>query len=286
MRTRALWPLVLWIVFFVVILNATVYTVDQDQRAIMTSFGRVVRSPIKPGIHWKIPFVDTIHIFDARLLNLRVKPKLLFTRTGRPLLLQTYVKWRITHLRRYLTTVGGSEHTAKSRIRQLVTSALRQTFGQRTLENILNAHVSPALTADVNAEVNRYGLQVTDVRIQRIGFKKNVQSAIYEHMERECMKQAISIEAAGTADAQVVRARADHKRAKILAQAYVKAEMIRGKGDAQAAALYNAAYSEHPRFFTFYRSLRAYVKSFTHKNAFLVLGPKSGFLKYLPGNDR
>ncbi len=284
MRGRTLWPFALGLALIVVLLDGTLYTVRQDQRAVVTSFGRIIASRIGPGLHVKIPFADDVHIFNARLLSLRIEPQVIFTKGHKHLLVDAFLEWRIQSFRRYLTSTGGLRHKADERLRQVATSALRQAFGSRSLKAIMKGGTSAALTKAVQRQGRRYGLQIVDLRVQRIGLASHVSEAIEKRMETEQMQYASKLEAMGMAHAQTIRARANRKRAELLAHAYEKAQVIRSQGDALAGRIYTKAYGRDPRFFVFYRSLRAYVKSFANRHTVLVIGPHSGFLRFLPGN--
>lgn len=284
MRGQALWPFVLGLALIVVLFDSTFYTVRQGQRAVVTSFGRIIASRIGPGLHAKIPFADDVHVFNARLLSLRVEPQVILTKGQKHLLVEAFLEWRIQSFRRYMTSTGGVRHKADERLRQVATSALRQAFGSRDLKAIMRGDTSAALTQSVQRQGLRYGLQVVDLRVQRIGLASHVSAAIEKRMETEQMQHASKLEASGMANAQTIRARANRKRAELLAHAYEKAQIIRSQGDTLAGRIYTGAYGRDPHFFAFYRSLRAYVKSFANRHTILVLGPNSGFLRFLPGN--
>lgn len=284
MRGQALWPFVLGLALIVVLFDSTFYTVRQGQRAVVTSFGRIIASRIGPGLHEKIPFADDVHVFNARLLSLRVEPQVILTKGQKHLLVEAFLEWRIQSFRRYMTSTGGVRHKADERLHQVATSALRQAFGSRDLKAIMRGDTSAALTQSVQRQGLRYGLQVVDLRVQRIGLASHVSAAIEKRMETEQMQHASKLEASGMANAQTIRARANRKRAELLAHAYEKAQIIRSQGDTLAGRIYTGAYGRDPHFFAFYRSLRAYVKSFANRHTILVLGPNSGFLQFLPGN--
>ncbi|WP_297376312.1 protease modulator HflC [Acidiferrobacter sp.] len=281
MKARVLWPFAAAVAFVVVLLNATLYEVDAGQYAVVTTFGRIVQSRVAPGLHAKIPFAQDAHIFNARLLNLRVEPQALLTKGRKQVLVDAFVEYRIASFRRYLTSTGGSRHKAEERIREAAVTEFRQFFGQRTLAQILTGKDLASLTEQLNAQVARYGLVIADLRIQRIGLGDRVVGAIDKRMASDQLIRAARIEARAMAKAQMARGQADRKRAKILAEAYEKAGIIHGRAQARAAAIYAKAYDHNPRFFLFYKSLRAYVQSFANRRTTLVIGPDSGFLRFL-----
>ncbi len=281
MKTHALWPFAVALVFAIVLLDATLYEVDAGQYAVVTTFGRIVQSRIGPGLHVKIPFVQNAHIFNARLLNLRVEPQALLTKGRKRVLVDAFVEYRIASFRRYLTSTGGSRHDAEERIRETAVAAFRHLFEHHTLAQILTGQGTRSLKGAVNAQAARYGIVVSDLRIQRLGFGHRVTSAIDKRMAAGQLARAARLEARAVAQAQMMRGQADRKRAKILARAYEKAGIIRGRAQARAAAIYAKAYGRDPRFFVFYKSLRAYVHSFADPQTTLVIGPDSGFLRFL-----
>lgn len=285
MSRRLSWVAV-GVALVILIVNATVYTVSEGHLAVLTSFGRIVDSHVTAGLHVKVPFADAVHTFDGRLRNLHVEPPPFLTRGGKQVTIDAYVKWRIINARRYLTTVGGRRRAADERLEQITTSALRSAFGQQTLQQATTGNRDRLVTASVDREAHHYGLAVVDVRIQRIGLGTRVLDGIYERMEASQIRRAAAVAAEGAAAGERIRARANQQRALILAHAYTKAQAIRGAGDAAAAMIDARAYRAHPHFFVFYRSLRAYVQSFGGPRTVLILGPDSGFLRYLPMGAR
>jgi len=285
MKTRLLWPFALILALGVVVVDATFYEVNTGQYATVTRFGRVVASRISPGLHVKIPFTDEVHIFDARLLNLRVEPQSLLTKGHKRVLVDAFVEWRIQSFRRYLSDTGGSRHKADERLRQATIAGLRHMLGTHSLQELLDTPRMDKLTERVNREAQRYGLTVAAVRIQRIGLTDHVSDAIEKRMEADQLRRAAEWEATGMAQAQVIRAHANRQRSGILARGYEQAEIIRAHAQAQAGAIYTKAYSAYPQFFRFYKGLRAYVQSFANKHTMLVIGPQSRFLQFLPKHE-
>ncbi|HUW97511.1 MAG TPA: protease modulator HflC [Acidiferrobacter sp.] len=285
MSIRLLWPLVVGLALIGVVLDATVYTVDQGQCAVVTNFGRVIASRVGPGLHVKIPFIDSVHVLSTRLLGLQVAPGALLTKGQDPLFVDAFVEWRIQSFRRYFTSVGGLRPAADERLRQVATSAIRRVVGTRSLKAVIAYGDKGHLTQMINGEVARYGITVEDVRIRRIGLADGVRGAIEKRMTADRLRQAAQLKSTGMAEAGAIRNRADRKRAAIQARAYEQAEAIRGDGDVRAGMIYTRAYRRYPHFFLFYNSLRAYVKSFGNHHTILVVGPHSGFMRFLPNNS-
>ncbi|WP_298139821.1 protease modulator HflC [Acidiferrobacter sp.] len=281
MNARILWAFVTALVFVIVLLDATLYQVDAGQYAVVTSFGRIVQGRVAPGLHAKIPFVQDAHIFNAQLLNLRVEPQTLLSKGHKRLLVDAFVEYRVVSFRRYLTTTGGSRHRAQGRLREGVVTGLRRFFANRHLAQVLTGEGLGSLTRTLDAQAARYGISITDLRIERLGLGRHVMDAIDKRMVSDQLTRAARLKACGLAKAQMARGRTDRKRADILAAAYEKAGMIRSRAQARAAAIYAKAYGRDPRFFVFYKSLRAYVQSFANRQTTLVMGPDSGFLRFL-----
>ncbi len=268
------------LVVFVAV-NATLYTVREGQVAVVTRFGRVIRGGVNPGLHRKIPFADSVHVFDGRLQTLPLTGEALLTQGKRRVKVDAYVKWQIADARQYLAAVGGDRRVATERLREIVAGALRNAFGSETLQTAV-ADTDHQIVKAVDSEVRGYGMRVVDVRLTRVGLSAGMVNALDKNMEGVQIARAEKITAQGMEAAETIRAQADRKRAAILADAYVKAEKIRGAADAKATTLYAAAYGRHPHFFLFYRSLRAYEKDFANSHTVLVLGPDSDLLRYLP----
>lgn len=282
MKTRLLWPFALGFALLVVVLDATIYSVKPGQQAIITRFGRATAGRIGPGIHIKAPFADEVHVFDARLMSLRVEPQAVLTVNQKRLFVDAFIEWRIHSFRTYLASTDGVQHRADEQLRRITNSAIHHVFETQDLKAAISQDGNSQLRQSLNKEANRYGITVVDMRVQRIGFSDRVADAIEKRMVTSQMRRAAKLEAEGMAAAELVRGSANRKRADILARAYEKAQKIRGQGDADAGAIYAKAYKYAPHFFIFYKTLRAYVKSFANRHTVLVLGPRSGFLQFLP----
>lgn len=266
-----------------VVASFSVYTVAQWQKAILFRLGQVVDTNIKPGIHFKIPFVENVMKFDGRMLTLNMEPERFLTSGKKNVIVDSFVEWRIANAKTYYTKVLGDELQARQRIEQLIEDRMRSELGKRTFAEIVSterARIMSSLTKRANQDAEQLGIKILDVRIERIGLPKAVANKVYGRMEAEQKSVAKQILSRGTEAAQGIRADADRQRDVILAQAYRDAQAIRGAGDARAAQIYANAYQKNPGFYAFYRSMQAYRKTFNSKNDILVLEPNTEFFKF------
>ncbi len=261
-----------------------VYVVDEREKVIVVRFGQILRHDDKPGLHLKTPFVDEARYFDARILTIDSDPQPFLTREKKYVVVDSFVKWRVLDARQYFLTVGGYETEARRRLEQIINSGLRDEFGKRTLNSVVSterAQIMEVLTAYADREARRFGIQVVDVRLQRVDLPDEVSQSVYQRMKAERSRIANELRAQGEEAAEKIRADAERQREILLANAYREAERIRGEGDARATAIYANAYSQAPEFYALYRSLNAYRESFSKKDDILVVDPSSDFFKYM-----
>lgn len=279
------------VVVAVLLLAGSVYTVGENQVALRFQFGRIVSSDIKPGLHFKIPVVQTVALFDRRILTLDAQPKRYLTQEKKDVSVDYFVAWRIADPRLYYTATLGSESGAELRLNPIVIEALRNTINQRTLQEIVSldrSNLGGGMLAQVNAVAGRsLGIQVVDIRIKRIDLpeESNVLSSVYDRMRAERSRVALQLRAEGQEEAAKIQAEADRQKLVITADAERDAQQLRGEGDAQAAAIAAQAYGQDPEFYAFYRSLQTYKTMFGGKDT-LVLDPDSDLLRYLTNPGR
>lgn len=281
-QQRLLLGLILVALIFVVA-SATVYTVDQRETALVLHFGEVTAVRDRPGIYVKIPFVDNVRYFDARLLTYDTGPIPVQSGDDKSALVDAYVEWHIADPRKFYVSLGTVQQ-ARTQLGQVANSRLRDEFGTRPLQAAI-AGDRDAISGDLRTALDKaardYGIEVVDARIQRIALAPKLEQRYYSNMKAEQASLATQIRAEGAEAADEIRADADRQRAVILAQAYRDAERIRGEGDARAAAIYARAYGKAPEFAAFYRSLKAYRDTFKSKSDVLVVDPSADFFKYL-----
>src|SRR5216110_2018068 len=281
---RALGPIVAVVIVVLLLVSGTLYTVDQRQNAIVFQLGEVKEVVQKPGLHFKWPLLQNVRLFDMRILTFDDSEPLRFlTQGNRPLLVDSFVKWRIADVLEYYKSVGGDEFRAQTRIKQTVAGSLRDEFGLRTVHDVVSGerdHIMNSVREKVDQDLKRIGVVIIDVRLKRVDLPQDVSESVYRRMEAERKRIANELRSTGFAEAERIRADADRQREVILAVAYRDAQRVRGEGDAKAAIIYAQAFSQDPEFFSFYRSMEAYRSTFRGRNDLLLLETNSDFLRY------
>jgi membrane protease subunit HflC len=281
---RAFGPILAVLVVLALIVSSALFTVDQRQNAIVFQLGEVKEVVIKPGLHFKWPLLQNVRHFDMRILTYDdAEPLRFLTQGNRPVLVDSFVKWRISDVRQYYVSVQGDEFRAATRIRQTVSGALRDEFGVRSLHDVVSGereNIMSQVREKVDQDLDRIGVKIVDVRLKRVDLPQDVSESVYRRMEAERKRIANEQRSTGAADAEKIRADADRQREVLLAEAYRDAQRVRGEGDAKAAAIYAAAFNQNPEFFSFYRSMEAYRNTFRGRNDLLLVEPNSDFLRY------
>jgi len=281
---RALGPILALFVVLALIVSSALFTVDQRQNAIVFQLGEIKEVVQRPGLHFKWPMLQNVAHFDMRILTYDdAEPLRFLTQGNRPVLVDSFVKWRINDVRQYYVSVGGDEFRAATRIRQTVSGALRDEFGVRSLHDVVSGEreqIMSQVRDKVDEDLKRIGVGVVDVRLKRVDLPADVSESVYRRMEAERKRIANEQRSTGAADAEKIRADADRQREVLLAEAYRDAQRVRGEGDAKAAAIYAAAFNQNPEFFSFYRSMEAYRNTFRGRNDMLLIEPNSDFLRY------
>jgi modulator of FtsH protease HflC len=265
------------------LLYLSTYTVRQDQRAILLKLGEVKQANIKPGLHFKLPLIENVRKFDARVLTLDSQPERFLTSEKKNVMVDFFVKWRISNLDQYYRSTRGDEQRALLRLSQIMKDGLRSEFGKLTIQQAVSGERSKILgplEIEANKAAKELGIRIVDVRLKRIDLPAEVASSVYQRMEAERARVAADFRARGKEAGERIRANADRERTVILANAYRQAQILRGQGDAKAAEIYAKAYNKDPSFYAFYRSLEAYRQSFSGKNDVLLLEPNSQFFRF------
>ena len=265
--------------------NSTLFVVSEFERGVKLRFGKLIESDIQPGLHIKLPFVDNVRIFDARILSVDAQPASFFTKEKKRLIVDSYAKWRIANVEAYYKATGGIESVARNRLANRVNNGLREQFGNRTLQEVVSGErdlLMENITNNLNQSVlEELGIEVIDVRVKRIDLPQEVSGPVYRRMTAEREKEARELRSTGKERAEKIRASADRERTIELANAYRDAEQLRGDGDAEAAKIYAQAYQRDPEFYAFVRSLNAYKQSFANKGDIMLVEPDGDFFKYL-----
>ena len=279
------------IIFLVIIVGIgnTIYVISEVERGVKTRFGEIIEVDILPGLHVKMPFVDVVRRFDARILTVDAEPASFFTIEKKRLIVDSYAKWKIANVEAYYKATNGVERTAANRLAKRVNDGLRNQFGSRTLREVVSGErdlLMKNITEDLNSSVREeLGIEIVDIRVKRIDLPSEVSNQVFRRMTAERDKEAQELRSTGKEKAERIRASADRERTIELANAYRDSEELRGEGDAEAASVYADAYQQDPEFYAFIRSLNAYKSAFSNKGDILLVEPDSDFFKYLNNQD-
>lgn len=266
----------------------SLFTVKESQLAIRTEFGKIVGSQYTPGLHWKAPW-DQVVRFERRILSSSHPGETFLTNDNRGLIVDFYIKWRVQNASRFFQATGGREDMAGERLAEIVKDGIKSVVAQRTLAQIVSAEraaVTGDMIGNASRSVSALGIELIDVRVQRIDLPDDVSTRVYESMKQNFAKIASRLRAEGSSAAVRIRASAERERTEIASAAERDALRIRGDADAQAADIYAQAYSRNPEFYSFYRSLQAYDRSLGKDGDVIVVTPEGDFFKYLKSAAR
>ena len=287
MKPTSMFTSVIAVVVLLVLSNS-LYIIKEIERGVKLQFGEVVEADLQPGLHFKIPFVNTIRKFDARVQTLDTRPQSFLTLEKKRLVVDSYVKWIISDTSKFDTATSGDSYRAADLLSTRIETSLRNQFGTRTLTEVVSGEREEVMDAVIatlsKISEEELGLRVIDVRVKRIDLPSEVSNSVYERMRTERERLARELRSRGKELAEGIRADADRQSTVILANAYRESEVTRGEGDAQAASIYANAYNKDPEFYSFYRSLMAYRESFKSGSDVLLLKPDSEFFRYLQGS--
>ena len=279
MSIRVIVPLVL----IAIVGYFSVYTVREWEQAVVFKFREIEETAVGSGLHFKIPIVNSVQKFEKRLLNLDKEAQRFLTSEKKDVLVDYFIKWRISNVKQFYTATRGDIYTANNLIELRINRALRDQFGERTVQQVVageRTEILKIVTQTTSNLETELGITVVDVRTKRIDLPEEVSSSVYARMRAERERVAKDFRARGSEAAERIKANADREREVILATAYRDAETIRGEGDAQATEIYAAAFNKNQEFYALYRSLNAYQNSFKQGDNILVLEPDSDFFKY------
>jgi len=283
MSTRQLSILAVLVVL-VLVASQTLYVVTERERAVLLRFGEVV-DDVAPGLHFKIPLVNTVRVFDGRVLTLDSTPERYLTVGKKFVEVDSFVKWRIKDVKAFYQATAGDRYQASTILSNLTNDGLRAEFGERTLTEVVSGErdeLMESITQRINNQIqDQYGIEVLDVRVKAIDMPEDLSANVYSRMSAERAREAQENRSQGKELAEGIEADADRQKVVIEAQAQKESEQIRGEGDAMAAEIYAKAYNADPEFYAFYRSLNAYKSVFSQKDDLLVIEPDSDFFKYL-----
>ena len=271
-----------------VVVGLSAFTVDEREMAIKLQFGEVVTEDYEPGLHWKWPVVNTVRKFPNRILTIQDRPERVFTAETEALDVPFLVTHRLVDPHQLDISTGGSPIIAASRPSEIIKNAVVTEFGKRTVNEAISVgrqELMRDMLQTAAPTANDLGVELIDFRVKQVEYISVVRDSVYQQMAAERARIAAERRATGRATAERMRAEADRGRTVILANAYRESQIIRGDGDATAAAIYADAYNKDPEFYAFYRSIDAYRKSIGHEGDLLVLDPDNDFFRYLNRAD-
>ncbi|OGT58752.1 MAG: HflC protein [Gammaproteobacteria bacterium RIFCSPHIGHO2_12_FULL_63_22] len=289
---RNLTTIVVVVVIGFLLLMGSTFIVNESQTALVLNLGKVVRTDLKPGLHFKLPIVEDVRRFDRRILSLDDAPERYLTAEKKDVEVDFFVKWRIIDVTTFYTAAsGGDEGAAKARLTPIVKNALRNEINQLDLAAVVSSgrsDLTGRLLKNINVAASTLGIEVLDVRIKRINLPQDsdILVSVFNRMRAERTRVANQLRAEGEQASQGIRAEAERERQVLLADAERDAQARRGEGDGRAAEVGAAAYGQDAEFYAFYRSLEAYRNSLADGKTVMVLDPDSEFLRYFGKDSR
>ena len=281
-RTTILGILVVGVLFLG---SNALYIVNEMERAVLLRLGKVVNPDVETGLHFKVPFVEEVRKFDARVLTVDAPAARFLTLEKKALIVDSFAKFQVQNVEKFYTATSGDQRRAEELLKQRINNGLRNEMSRRSLYEVVSGErdeLMESLVKNLNLVADdELGVRVVDVRVKQIDLPPEVSQSVYNRMNTERDIEAKEHRAKGQEMAVGIIADADKQTSVILAEAYGDAETIRGDGDAEAAKLYALAFNEDKEFYAFYRSMSAYRKTFAEKGDILLLDPNSDFFKYL-----
>jgi modulator of FtsH protease HflC len=278
-------PVLVGLLIVLAVLSSCVFVVRERDAALVFALGEVRDTITEPGLYFKFPppFENVVRL-DKRLQTIETSdPERIQTAEKKNLLIDSFVKWRISDPRLFYVTFGANDRAAVERLQAQIRDALNASVNVRTVKEVVSNErdtIMKEVLTNVEARAKPLGVQVVDVRLRRIDFAPEISESVYRRMEAERKQEANRLRATGAAEGERIRAQADRERQELLAKAYAQAQQIKGEGDATAAALYATAYGKNPAFYSLYKSLDSYRTAFSSSKDTLVLSPKSEFFRY------
>jgi membrane protease subunit HflC len=267
------------------LLSNALYVIKETERGVLLQFGEMVNPNIEPGLHIKIPFVNSVRKFDGRVLTVDSTPERYFTQEKKALIVDSYAKFKVSDTAKFYTATSGDETRAMALLAQRINDGLRNQVAIRTIQEVVSGErdeLMQALTEELTLVAQEgLGVEVIDVRVKQIDLPPDVSESVYQRMNAEREKEAREHRSQGEELAEGIRAAADRAVTVLQANAYRDSELIRGEGDAIATSVYATAFNEDPEFYSFTRSLRAYQDAFQGKGDIMLVQPDSEFFRYL-----
>ncbi len=286
MKTKFVVIIVLVAIFLGLLVNS-IFVVNEKEKAIVFQFGEAVRPDIPVGLHFKIPVIQNVKKYDARIQTLDEDPDRILTIESKYLLVDTFIKYRITDVLTFYKANNGNFSSLNNLLAQRSEFILKNNFGTRNVQEVVSGErdeLMNIMRTTLDESVTDLGVEIIDFRVKRIDLPSNLSNSVYERMRTERNREAAQYRSEGIEIKREIEAIADKEKAVILAEAYKKAEQLKGEGDAQAAAIYAESFSQDPEFYEFTRSMKAYVETFENKSDVMLIDSDSEFFKYL--NDK
>ncbi|MGH8030796.1 MAG: protease modulator HflC [Luteimonas sp.] len=268
------------------LLLGSMYVVREGQSAIVLNLGRVTQWDVDPGLHFKVPLIESARVFDRRLQVINAEPERYLTSDRQDVSLDFFAIGQIVDLRAFYRATGGDEEVAVQRLAPIIKNSLTGEINSRTLREVVSGDRSQVVRDQIvaiNAGAKTLGVKIADIRIKRIDLPQdsNVLTSVYNQMRSQRLQVASQLRAEGVEQGQTIRSKADADKTVIVAEAERDAQKLRGEGDAEAAKIYAAAYGSDPGFYAFHRSLEAYRQSFADGQSVIVLDNNDPFLQYM-----
>jgi membrane protease subunit HflC len=283
MGSRILGILVALLALVVLIASST-FVVGEQEMAVRVRLSQIKGADFKPGLQFKIPFMDRVVKFDRRVLTRKFDGEQFLTSESQGLTIDYYIKWRILDAEQfYRATSGGDEGRAESLVGETIQDGIKNAVAGRTLAEIVISdrnELTGEFMKNATERLLKLGIQLVDVRVQRIDLQEEVATSVYESMKRTFEGIARTRRGEGDRESQIVKAEAERRKTELIARALADAQRIRGEGDATAAAIYATAYNRNPEFYSFYRSLQAYKNSLGKDGDVMVVSPDRELIRY------
>jgi len=270
------------IIFAIATLYFSIFIVKEINQAIVLQFGDPKRIIEKPGLNFKIPFIQNVVFLDKRILNLDTPPEEVIASDQKRLIVDAFARFQIVDPLKFYISVG-NERVARSRLSTIINSRIRNVLGRQRLQTLLSEDRTKQMTLiqdGVNAEAENFGIKIVDVRIKRADLPPANSEAIFRRMQTEREREAKEFRAKGAEMAITITSTADKEVTVILAEAEKKSEIMKGEGDGQRNKIFAGAFGQDPEFFAFYRSMQAYEKALIGGETSLILSPDSEFFKF------
>jgi membrane protease subunit HflC len=271
-----------------VVIGLSAFTVNERELAIKLRFGEVREARYDPGLHWKLPVIETVRKFPRRILKIDDAPQEVFTLDRQNMTVDFFVKWRIVDEVKFYTSTGGLQQAAVERLREIIKNSVVTEFGKRSTREAISVErmdLMRDMLAKARPTAEGLGVELVDFRVKQVEFVARVRESVYDQMRAERQQLATQTRAEGREAAALIESTAEKERTVIIADANRQSQMIRGEGDARAAEIYANAYEKDPEFYAFYRSINAYRNALGREGDVLVLDPNNEFFRYLNQSD-